>query len=121
MSRTVDDFAEQTCRMMTVLYKLGHLDSDNVIQTKGRAAAEIEACDELLAAELLLAGTFNDLSPSAAVSLCSALIAPDGEKVKRALPPPAELVGAFQELQKVARTVANVLNDAHIQTDEDEV
>ena len=36
MSRTVDDFAEQTCRMMTVLYKLGHLDSDNVIQTKGR-------------------------------------------------------------------------------------
>ena len=49
----VNEFGEETARMQAVLRRLGHLDKENVVQLKGRAAAEVEACDELLAAELL--------------------------------------------------------------------
>ena len=56
------------------------------MQLKG-AAAEVEACDELMAAELILSGTFNELTPAAAVALCACLIAEQVEKVKPAVPP----------------------------------
>ena len=103
-----------------VLRRLGHVDADNVVQLKGRAAAEVEACDELLAAELILAGTFNDLSPAAAVALCAPLIAPDHEKIKRFAPPHADVAPGYQALQVAARTLAGVLNDARLPTDADE-
>ena len=115
-----DDFGEQMRKMKSVLRRLGHLDDENVVQLKGRAAAELEACDELLASELILAGTFNDLSPAAAVALCAPLIAPDHEKVKRVTPPHADLAPGYRALQEAARTLAGVLNDAGFPTVEAE-
>ena len=54
-----------------------------MVQLKGRAAAEVDSTDEVLVAELMLGGVFNELSPAALTALCSCLIAPDVEKVKR--------------------------------------
>ena len=80
----------------------------------------MEACDELLAAELLLGGNFNDLSPAAAVALCAPLVQADSEKVKRANAMHADLVGPFAAMQERARSLCAVLNAAGIVTDEAE-
>lgn len=45
-----------------------------VVTLKGRAACEIDTADELLAAELLLNGTFGGLEPAALVALASCLV-----------------------------------------------
>ena len=116
----VDDFAGLMSRMRVVLRRLGHVDGENVVLLKGRAAAEVEACDELLAAELILNGTFNDLSAGSSVALCSTLIAADMEKSKRFTPPHTDVAAAYLELQSAARRVAAVLNEANITTDETE-
>ena len=115
-----NEFGEQTARMQVVLRRLGHVDADNVVQLKGRAATEMEACDELLAAELLLDGTFNELSAAAAVALCACLVAEQSEKVKRPPPMHSDLAAPFAAVQAAARTLAAVLNDARIPTDEAE-
>eukprot|EP00966_Prymnesium_polylepis_P124171 2871174-Prymnesium_polylepis.2 len=47
----------------------------------------------------MLTGAFNELSPAAAVTLCSCLITADMEKVKRTQPAPPELLKPFAELQ----------------------
>ena len=118
---SVDEFAAETGRMRTVLTSLGHLDGENVVQLKGRAAAEVEACDELLAAELLLGGTFRDLSPAAAVALCACLISEQSERVKRSQPMPAELQAPFADVQQAARRLCGVLNGAGFVSDESEM
>jgi len=45
-------FALQVRLMQRVLVRLGHVDRDRVVQVKGRAATEMDACDELLVAEV---------------------------------------------------------------------
>lgn len=54
--------------MKRVLRRLGHLSADNVVQTKGRVACEINTADELLVTELIFSGAFNDLDAGQAVS-----------------------------------------------------
>jgi ATP-dependent RNA helicase DOB1 len=49
-------------KMKRVLKKLGHFDSNGVIQTKGRTACEINTAQELVVVELIFTGVFNDLS-----------------------------------------------------------
>lgn len=39
-----------------VLKRLGHINSDGVVQTKGRAACLIDTADELLVTELMFNG-----------------------------------------------------------------
>ena len=117
---TVNDFGAETDRMRAVMRQLGHVDAENVVLIKGRAAAEVEACDELLAAEILLGGTLHPLTPAVAISLCACLVAEQSEKVKKAPPMHADLVAPFQELQQTARTLAGVLSGAGIETDEAE-
>ena len=41
-----------------VLKRLGHINADGVVQTKGRAACLIDTADELLVTELMFNGTF---------------------------------------------------------------
>jgi superfamily II RNA helicase len=114
---TTNEFGEQTTRMRAVLRTLGHLDDENVVQRKGRAAAEIEACDELVASELILGGVFNELTPQAVVALCACLVAESSEKVKRAQPMHADLAEPFAKVQATARAVCEVLNGCGIATD----
>jgi len=49
-------FREELKNRSRVLKKLGHIDSDSVVQLKGRAACLIDTGDELLVTELMFNG-----------------------------------------------------------------
>lgn len=113
-----DEFAVTVRKMHRVLVKLGHVDEDRVVQLKGRAAAEVDASDELLVTELVFSGFFNDLSPAAIAALCSSLIAADMETVKNPPATHADLQAPLAALHGVASQVARVLTEAGVPTDE---
>ena len=66
-------------RRVAVLTRLGHVDGKGLVLTKGRAACEIDAADELLTTELMFNGVFSKLDKHQIVALASCLI-PLGEK-----------------------------------------
>ena len=115
-----DEFGETVRRMQRVLLRLGLVDSERVVLLKGRAAAEVDASDEVLVAELLYRGFFNELSPAAAAAVCSCLVAADMEKIKRPQTPLPALQPPLATLREVATEVARVYTDAGIATDEAE-
>src|SRR5690348_165594 len=88
--------------MKRVLRRLGYTNEDDIIETKGRVACEINAADELVSelnplflfvvhigtlrvffhqvmTEMIFAGAFNDLTPEQVVSVMSCFVF--GEKV----------------------------------------
>jgi antiviral helicase SKI2 len=60
-----------------VLQALGYLDSERVVQLKGRVACEVNSGDELVAAEMILDNQLDDLQPPEAVALLSAFVFQD--------------------------------------------
>lgn len=64
----------QMRRRKRVLRRLGHCDSEGVIQLKGRVACEINTCDELVVTELIFCGAFTDLSPEQSAALLSCMV-----------------------------------------------
>ncbi len=64
-----------------MLRRLGHVDKDGIVLTKGRAACEFDAADELLTTELMFNGVFTSLDKHQLVALASCLI-PLGEKTQ---------------------------------------
>lgn len=68
------DFGVQMRRRKRVLRRLGHCDSDGVIQLKGRVACEINTCDELVVTELIFSGAFTELSPEQSAALLSCMV-----------------------------------------------
>lgn len=64
----------QMRRRKRVLRRLGHCDSEGVIQLKGRVACEINTCDELVVTELIFCGAFTELSPEQSASLLSCMV-----------------------------------------------
>ncbi|CAM9547544.1 unnamed protein product [Discosporangium mesarthrocarpum] len=61
-------------RMKRVLRRLGHCNSDGVIQLKGRVACEVNTCDELVVTELIFNGVFNDLTQEQSTALLSCMV-----------------------------------------------
>jgi ATP-dependent RNA helicase DOB1 len=59
--------------MKKVLRRLGHVDANGVIQTKGRTACEINTANELVVVELIFTGVFNDLAVEQCVALLSCM------------------------------------------------
>lgn len=64
----------QMRRRKRVLRRLGHCDSEGVIQLKGRVACEINTCDELVVTELIFCGAFTELSPEQSAALLSCMV-----------------------------------------------
>jgi len=60
--------------MKRVLRRLGFLTKDNIIDVKGRVAAEINAADELITTELLFSGFFTDLTPQQVAAVLSIFV-----------------------------------------------
>lgn len=113
---------EDLKKMKRVLKKLGHVDANGVIQTKGRTACEINTADELVVVELMFAGVFNDLSVEQSAALLSCMTFDErnkddgdpGSSLKSFLSTP------FYKLQEIARTVAKVEISCGVQINEDE-
>jgi len=106
--------------MRRVLRRLGHTDVEDVIQTKGRVACELNAGDELLATELIFAGVFNEVAPDQAVALLSCLVYNDKVKDDASPKLAPELEGPFRQLEESARKIAKVSQEANLTVDTEE-
>lgn len=111
-------------QMKRVLKKLGHVDAQGVIQTKGRTACEINTADELLVVELIFTGIFADLTVEQCVSLLSVLTFDERNKSSEDDDPLKGLKGyltnPYLKLQDVARSVCHSIQSCKIELDEDE-
>ncbi|KAG2486102.1 hypothetical protein HYH03_015197 [Edaphochlamys debaryana] len=108
---------EAACRTQ-VLRRLGHIDDDNVVTLKGRAACEIDTADELLASELLLNGTFSGLDHAQLVALASCLV--PVEKSSEQIRLTAQMAQPLAALQAAARHIAEVSRECKLELDPDE-
>lgn len=109
-------------KMKRVLKKLGHVDTNGVIQTKGRTACELNTADELVVTELIFTGIFKSLTVEQCVALLSAMTFDernkDDDDPTKGLK--SFLLNPFYKLQDVARTVAQVQAECGLDVDEDE-
>jgi len=109
-------------KMKRVLKKLGHVDANGVIQTKGRTACELNTADELVVTELIFTGVFKTLTVEQCVALLSSMTFDERNKDED---DPTKglksfLLNPFYKLQDVAKTVAQVQASCGLEVDEDE-
>jgi len=108
-------------RMKRVLRHLGHVDALGVIQTKGRAACEVNTANELLVVEMLFSGAFNDLGVEQTTALMSCLTFDEqnkeGADAVKGLK--GYLANPLYKSQECARTVARAANACKMEMDED--
>ena len=112
--------AQQLVYMQGVLRRVGCTTASNVIDVKGRVAAEVSTCDELVASELMLQGVFLDLPVDVCVAVCSSLVMNDRydeDELKKLSP---QLRTAFQTVQTTARRMAEVQREARLDVDVEE-
>eukprot|EP01026_Neomeris_dumetosa_P046115 TRINITY_DN3920_c0_g1_i3.p1 TRINITY_DN3920_c0_g1~~TRINITY_DN3920_c0_g1_i3.p1 ORF type:complete len:472 (-),score=75.96 TRINITY_DN3920_c0_g1_i3:368-1783(-) len=114
----LDVFQEEFKARKKVLRSLGYIDKDDVVTLKGRAACEIDTADELLSAELLLNGTFNNLDKHQLVALASVLI--PTEKSNELIRLSKELSKPLQSLQNTARQIAEISCESGLEMDAEE-
>jgi ATP-dependent RNA helicase DOB1 len=109
-------------KMKRVLKKLGHVDANGVIQTKGRTACEINTANELVVVELIFTGVFKSLTVEQCVTLLSTMTFDernmnDDDPTKGLK---SFLLNPFYKLQEVARTVSQVQTACNLDIDEEE-
>lgn len=109
-------------KMKRVLKKLGHVDANGVIQTKGRTACELNTADELVVTELIFTNVFKPLTVEQCVALLSSMTYDERNKNED---DPTQglksfLLNPFYKLQEVAKTVAQVQASCGLDVDEDE-
>jgi len=103
-----------------VLKKLGHIDADGVVLTKGRAACEIDTADELLVTELMFNGVFARLHPHELVALASCFMPVEKSNSSNMDKSAKALAKPLKALQDAAREIANVQKDCKIDINVDE-
>jgi ATP-dependent RNA helicase DOB1 len=101
--------------MKRCLRRLGFV-QDGVITKKGRAACEVSSGDELLIAEMMFDGMFNDMTEDYIVAILSCFV--HQEKVKEdgkvANPVPDELAMFYQKMLEVAKRVGRVKEECGV-------
>ncbi|CAG0888197.1 unnamed protein product, partial [Darwinula stevensoni] len=107
---------ELKCRKR-VLRRLKYCTSSDVIEVKGRVACELSCGDELLLTEMIFNGMFNEMEAAQIVALLSCLVC--DEKSLDAPVIPEEIMGQMKEMQDLARRIARVAKDAHLDIDEE--
>lgn len=111
-------FRDELKNRSRVLRKLGHIDSDGVVQLKGRAACLIDTGDELLVTELMFNSTFNDLDQHQIAALASCFI--PGDKSTEQIQLRAELAKPLKQLQESARRIAEIQHECKLEVNVDE-
>ncbi|KAJ5485006.1 ATP-dependent RNA helicase mtr4 [Penicillium diatomitis] len=109
---------ELKCRKR-VLRRFGFINEAEVVQPKARVACELSTGDELMLAELLFNGFFNNLTPEQVAAVISVFVFE--EKVKEAPPlTKDELAKPLKEIQSQARIIAKVSQESKMAVNEDE-
>lgn len=101
-----------------VLRRLGYTSEADVVELKGRVACEISSGDELMLAELMFNGAFNDLTAEQTAALLSCFVFT--EKSEEAVRTREELQAPLRMLQETARRIARVSNESKLPVDEEE-
>ncbi|RCK65514.1 ATP-dependent RNA helicase DOB1 [Candida viswanathii] len=100
---------EQLGNMKRVLKKLELTGANDIVELKGRVAAEISTGDELMITELLFSGFFNELTPQQICGLLSCFIfqerAKELPKLKPELAEPAKII--HETASKIAKISKN--------------
>jgi ATP-dependent RNA helicase DOB1 len=109
-------------KMKRVLKRLGHVNANGVLQTKGRTACEINTAHELVVVELIFTGVFNDISVEQCVALMSCMTF---DEKSRGDEDPAtglksHLLNPFLKLKECARAVVRVEIACGVDLKEDE-
>lgn len=98
-----------------VLKKLGHVDKEGVVLTKGRAACEIDTADELLVTELMFNGVFHGLNPHELVALASCFMPVEKSNTTSLDKSAKALAKPLKALQDAAREIASVQKECRIE------
>jgi len=113
-SRT-NTIARMFDRVCVVLDSLGYLDGDTVTPV-GRMLARLYSEDDLVIAEALRAGTWDDLDAAELSAVCSALVYEarrDDDPSPRV--PPGKVRAALADLQRLWASLRNAERDAHVE------
>lgn len=89
-----------------------------MIELKGRVACEISTGDELLLAEMMFNGVFNDLTVPQIVALLSCIVCDERAELTDKLRD--ELTGPHKILRETARRIAKVSIESKLVLDEQE-
>jgi ATP-dependent RNA helicase DOB1 len=102
--------------MQRVLRRLEYMDKNQIL-LKGKVACCIDASDELVATELILNGTFNNIDPTTAVALCSCLIFTESKSDSKKTVKATKLMQAYDLLTQAADRIAHVKQESNIDID----
>ncbi|CAO2179355.1 unnamed protein product [Urochloa humidicola] len=108
-------FRDELQNRLLVLKKLGHIDSDDVVQLKGQAACWIDSADELLIMEAISNGIFRGLDYYQVASLASCFI--PVERTDFTGGTGGQLRNQMEQLKKCAETIAIVQEQCGIELD----
>ena len=111
-SSQIHEFRSEAKSRKDVLRKLGHIDENEVVLLKGRAACEIDAADELVATELLFNGTLIKMDKHELVALVSCLV--PAEKSEEIIKLTTKMAEPLAQLQETARFVAEVSKECKL-------
>ena len=109
-SSQLTSFKEESARRLTVLRRLGHVDSEGMVTKKGLAACEITAADELLATELMFDAAFNSLDVHQLAAMVSCLV--PVEKSNEEIQLTRHLAEPLSLLQRTGRMIAQVSRES---------
>ncbi|XP_076936450.1 DExH-box ATP-dependent RNA helicase DExH11-like, partial [Bidens hawaiensis] len=101
-----------------VLKKLGCIDSDLVVEIKGRVACEMNSGEELICTECLFDNQFDDMEPEEAVALMSAFVFQQRNASEPSLTP--RLAKARDRLYDTAIKLGNLQAKFKIQIEPEE-
>eukprot|EP00889_Picochlorum_renovo_P007896 jgi/Picre1/34926/NNA_002392.t1 len=110
-------FEEEFKQRKDVLRKLGHIDEDDTVTLKGRAASQIDTGDELLITELMFDGTFGSLDEHELASLLSCMVPVENSQGSPKLP--LRLSNALVRLRQVADHIFNVSTECKLEMELD--
>jgi ATP-dependent RNA helicase DOB1 len=111
-------FQEELRNRSRVLKRLGHINSEGVVQLKGRAACLIDTADELLITELMFNGLFTDIDHHQVVALASCFL--PVEKSNEQVHLKNELAWPLRKLQDTARKIAEIQKECKLEVDVEE-
>ncbi|KAG0627922.1 hypothetical protein M758_2G238400 [Ceratodon purpureus] len=111
-------FREELKNRSRVLKRLGHINADGVVQTKGRAACLIDTADELLVTELMFNGLFNDVDHHQVVAIASCFL--PVEKSNEVVRLKTELAWPLEKLKETAKQIAEIQKECKLEIDVEE-
>lgn len=111
-------FQEELKSRSRVLKRLGHIDENDIVLLKGRAACQIDTSDELMAAELMFDGTFSQLDHHCIAAVASCLI--PTEKSQEEVKLKTVLDRSLRALQEAATRIAELSKECGLEIDVEE-